>query len=904
MIQSRSAGHAKAYFSDALSKSDYYVNDQELNGRIQGKIAERLGIEGMATKDVFFALCENKNPTNRQPLTQRTRQERTTGYDINFHCPKSVSILHALSDDKRILEAFEASVRDTMWDIEADSKTRVRKNKAYNDRPTGELVWADFVHQTARPVDGFAPDPHLHAHCFVFNVTWDAEEQKLKAGQYRDIKRDMPYYQARFHKRLSDKVMAAGYAIRKTDKSFEIDGLPQDVIDRFSKRTDEIGRVAKQKGITDRKELDGLGARTRSKKQKGLSMAELKVEWTKQVDDVLNGKEIASVKRRLAPPNLEPSTCIDYAVEHCFERASVMPERRILESACRYSIGSSGASLDQLTETFKNDKRILHVKEKSGTVCTTKEVLLEEQRMVELAKKGKGQITPAYGEPPELNLVGQQKAAAEHILTTANRVSIIRGAAGTGKTTLMKEAVRKFNDAGKAVIVVAPTAAASRGVLKSEGFDKADTVAKLLTDETMQQQLKGQVLFVDEAGLLGTKDMKALLDLVTKQDAQLVLCGDTKQHASVVRGDALRILNTVAKIPVAEVTKIHRQKKELYRSAVEDLSKGDVHAGFEKLDAMGSIKTVDPLKPNEDLVDDYIRTVKEGKTALIISPTHKQGEDVTKAIREKLREEKLIGKKEITYTRLTNLNLTVAEKNDPRNFREGNVVQFNQNLKGIVRGSRWIVDDIENKTVHLKNENGETRTLPRGQGNHFDVYTFSDIALSKGDKIRITHNGFDDGKKRLNNGQTLEVISVSKRGNIIAINTLSKETYCIAKNYAHLAHAHSVTSYASQGKTVDEVFISQPAGTFQATDAKQFYVSVSRARENVRIYTDDKASLLEHATRLGERQSAIEAVSKTTHEELVAQRQREEHFKRIAKDTAKKQQTDLKRNKTKDHDRT
>ena len=121
MIQSNSAAHAKAYFSEALSKADYYLEDQELNGRIQGKLAERLGVTGMATKEVFFAFCENVNPSTGQPLTARTKDERTTGYDINFHCPKSVSIVHALSKDDHILNAFHDCVSETMRDIEADS---------------------------------------------------------------------------------------------------------------------------------------------------------------------------------------------------------------------------------------------------------------------------------------------------------------------------------------------------------------------------------------------------------------------------------------------------------------------------------------------------------------------------------------------------------------------------------------------------------------------------------------------------------------------------------------------------------------------------------------------------------------------------------------------------------------
>ena len=69
----------------------------------------------------------------------------------------------------------------------------------------------------------------------------------------------------------------------------------------------------------------------------------------------------------------------------------------------------------------------------------------------------------------------------------------------------------------------------------------------------------------------------------------------------------------------------------------------------------------------------------------------------------------------------------------------------------------------------------------------------------------------------------------------------------------------------------DDVFIHQPAATFPATDAKQFYVSVSRGKENVHIYTDDKEQLLEYATEFGDRQSAMELVN-SKHNEYIRQR--------------------------------
>lgn len=868
MIPSMSARHAKDYFSDALSKSDYYTSDQELPGFWQGKVAERIGLSGLATKEAFFALAENRNPVTGGRLTPRTDEKRTVGYDINFHCPKSVSILHAFAEDNHILDAFRDSVTETMQVLENDMKTRVwRKSgnkRICEDKPSDGLVWGHFVHQTARPVEDQLPDPHLHAHCFTFNATWNEQEQKIKAGQFRDIKRDMPYYQVRFQMTLASKLEALGYAVRRTEKSFEIEGVPRGVIDLFSKRTDEIGRVAKEKGITDAKALGELGARTRSRKQKSVSMAELKSAWLAQIQHqrAATDAELSAPVRNTPKPKetlLTALECVDFAIEHEFVRASVMSEHKLLESALRHALGS-GLKPEVIEEALRMDDRLIRVQDGGRTVCTTQEVLREEKRMVSLAKGGRGAMIPLYKTAPKLTLKGQQATAVEHVLTTANRFSIIMGAAGSGKTTLMQEAIPKIEATGRKVIIVAPSTEASRGVLRGEGFTEANTVASLLKDKTRQDDLKGQVLWVDEAGLLGTKETLALLELAKKQDARIIFGGDTRQHASVSRGDALRILNTVGGIRAAEVNKIYRQRDKAYREAVEDLAKGSIRSGFDKLDNIGAIVEVDGMNPTEQLVADYMKAVKDKKTALIVCPTHKQGQVITDAIRQRLRQERKLGKREVLAQQLKNRNLTDAEKSDLRNFEAGQVVQFNQNAKGFTRGSQWTVEMSNNGKPRLRSGT-ETASIPTQQGDRFEVFTLQDLALAKGDKVRITREGFDQNKKRLTNEQILEVKMITKKG-ITLHNPKSKSIFTVPLTYGHLAHGHCITSQASQGKTIDLVFIYQPASTFPATDAKQFYVCMSRAKELARLYTDSKAELLQYISDLGDRISALELVSK------------------------------------------
>jgi hypothetical protein len=174
------------------------------------------------------------------------------------------------------------------------------------------------------------------------NSTWDELEGRWKAVDVAEIKRNAPYYQAAFESRFAIRLRELGFDVVATEKGYEIAGIPEKLIRLFSRRTERIESRAQELGITDARQKDSLGARTREAKGTVYRSDELRALWWSKLDEAERLAVQAVMNRDVILTPRDPNIAreaIFNAANHCFERESVVSVDKLLTTALRFGIG-------------------------------------------------------------------------------------------------------------------------------------------------------------------------------------------------------------------------------------------------------------------------------------------------------------------------------------------------------------------------------------------------------------------------------------------------------------------------------------------------------------------------------------------------------------------------------------
>ena len=833
-----SAADAKKYYSEA----DYYSQGQETIGQWGGKLAPELGLSGKVKQDDFGYMVDNQKPDGTR-LTARTNDNRRIGYDFTISVNKSASILRAFAGDKdaRALDAArDRAIAGMMEAIEADMMCRERRGGADHDIATGNLVYAAFHHTTSRPVNGHPPDMNEHTHLLVFNAT-KRDDGKILAGQFGNIKRDGEYYSALFDALYAGELEKLGFRIeRQGGKQWKVAGITQAMINTFSKRKDEIEDIAAKLGITDAALKAELGATTRRRKNKELTPEQLREAWWAQLTDADRDALARVYARDIAPDRpMTAGEAVSFAIAHLSEQQSAFPERDLLRVAMLHGLGD--VTPEQITAELPR-QGVLTGTINGRAMATTKHLQAEERSIASFAGKGLGSAAPVgvAGELTRGKLNDGQWEVVQGLLHSANRVSLVEGPAGAGKTTMLAAYDQGMRLAGESVTYLATTAKAVE-VLAKDGF-AVNTVAHFLLDEKLQAASAGGRVVIDESSMLGHKDAVKLFDIAQKQNLKLVFVGDPMQHGSVPRGTFLRTIKEHGRVMPFKLTEIMRQQDPEYREAAKLLSEGRTLDGFNALEDKGWVKAIEGDEARtQAMAAEYLQALKDGASCLVVSPTHREAAGITSAIRAQLREAGKLGTEERLFTRLVAANVSEAERGLATTYKPGDVIQFHQNAKGgFKKGQRITVTDPAN--------------VPVSEASKFSLYHPESVALSVGDKIRFTGNvKAHKSDHTYKNGNTLTVAEFTPGGNV----RLS-DGRVIAADAGHFRPAFVETSFGAQGQTVQRVILGMSADSVGATNSEQMYVSASRASQQLSLFTDNTAAVKQAIQRSSQKIAALD----------------------------------------------
>ena len=822
---------AASYYQET---DDYYTGDRSPS-TWWGDGAARLGLCGAVEAGTFRDLLDGKMPDGT--LIHNAASGRRGGTDFTFSAPKSVSMQAMIGGDARLIDAHEKAVTEALAYVETVlAGYRITADGETGRQASGNLLVARFRHDLSREAD-----PQLHSHCVVINATqrpdgaWRALEQaefyrqqKLMGALYRNV--------------LALEVQALGYGVRLThgDGRFELAHLAAHEIEAFSTRSRDIEaalvKAGKTRETASAKQKEFATITTRDQKTV-IDRSQLRESWhdKSRTLGIDYRPSLAVAAPDLAARTRSAVLAVTFAVEHATERQAVVTEAELLRAGLeRGTSKTDWAALRAHVEDRVQAGELI----RAGSAYTTPVAQARERELLALEVRGRGAMRPIM-EIAEVDrhlagtaLNAGQRAAAALVVTTGARVVAIQGAAGTGKTTMLAEAVRLAATQGYRVNGLAPSGAAARE-LAAAGID-SETVAAFrardgaeLTDKTL--------IVLDEAGMVSAKDMHALLLRAEAAGARVVLVGDVQQLKAVEAGRPFAQLQANG-MDCVRMGEIQRQVNLDLKQAVIWAAEGKVRQSVAVLDA--NVIEIDTSEARHArIAADYAAlAASERDETLIVAGTHGARNAINAAVRERL---ELAGTG-IVVTALDRKDLTTVQARSSLHYQPGDVVEATRRYPslGLARGERaTVVEAGRGQVTLVRTDGGEITWRPALLPNMV-AYHAAPREFAVGDRVRFTANDHVSG---IANGDAGRVRSIDGAQMLIetADGTLTRVD---AARPVHLDHGYCSTVHAAQGRTCTRVLIEADTGSATANESS-YYVAISRARESATLYTDDRELL-------------------------------------------------------------
>jgi conjugative relaxase-like TrwC/TraI family protein len=612
-------------------KDDYYAKDDPEHKEVSqwfGLGAKLLGLFGQVEKEQFLKILEGTLPNGEQVgrIIDGTI-DHACGLDLTFSAPKSVSIISEIKGDRRVAEAHTKAVMKTLEYLEGKFvNTRKQVDGELIKEKVNNIVAAMFRHNTSR-----ALDPQLHTHCVIANVV-QRRDNNWRSAEFREIFENKLLLGQIYRSELAFELKQLGYDIRRTGRGlFEIDGISDDVLKHFSKRSRAKEEALKGYDYINSKTAEDAVLRTRQSKQRA-TKEELHKMWLKEcqaigfdIDKAPFKEEKVKEQKKSGIFNYiqdkfrefckkfefdiekdlshidevegedkltNEEKAVKYAIDHLSEPSSVFKINDLYINALDCSLGivrESGVS--EVIEQKLLNKELLTAKSQESefkNTYTTKEALIKEKETIQRFKEGISTQKSLYSKVEitkhlkETSLSEGQREAIELLLNTKDRVVGVQGYAGTGKTFMLNKARELANAKGYELIGIAPSATAA-SVLQKEASIESQTVHRFLFQykgviegrgtiagrAKMRSDFQNKILILDEASLSSTTQIHELLKVVNELNIRLLLVGDKKQLGAVEAGKPFTQLQK-AGMQAATMGDIQRQTNKVLRDIVYD----------------------------------------------------------------------------------------------------------------------------------------------------------------------------------------------------------------------------------------------------------------------------------------------------------------------------------------------
>jgi conjugative relaxase-like TrwC/TraI family protein len=928
----RSAGGAASYFA----KDDYYVGEHSSEVSAWGGLAAaELGLVGEVDKLAFENLLNGRLPDGEQVGDP---ERRRAGMDLTFSMPKSASVLAYVGGDQRLLDAHMQAVRQTMGWVEKNfAEGRVYTENPKGDPvQTGNLAYAVFQHDTSRKLD-----PQAHLHVVIANLTKVGERwQALHNDQlWKNNSIIGSVYHAALRTLVEE--LGYRTELTGKHGQFEVEGVPASVIREFSQRRVEVLAKAAEIGIATPQGRDAVVVRTRDAKVNLEDRGALRAEWGERADGLrfdgqaqvaeaqaqaadssrgaggLNamrqiGSVVAQWAERLSEwlgpgdplvttgiarlgmsaSQLGAEMAVASAIRILGQREAAFPIHEVSRTAL--DLGIKGVTIEavearvrQLADkgqlvfgkSARSDGAITHV--------TTPEHIAEERRLLAGIDAGRdiGQpimaadvaATRLQDKAGERPLGQEQLDAGILALSSSDRVVVIQGVAGAGKTTLISAIAAALGEDGKEVLGLAQ-ANKMVSMLKDEARIPAQTLSSFVNDhlrgamagkgeafETSKASLQDTVLVLDEASLVANKQMNDLVAIAnTLGVSRLVMIGDRAQLQPIDAGTAFSLVQA-HRPAMARMDVSLRQRTEHMKSVAALTRTGHFGGAFRVLGERVQSAGVDF---REAAARKWLELSAEDRTRTALYASGRETRALLNDfVQGGLKAEGTLRGEGLELARIESVNVTREELRYARTYRAGQLLDVSGNARpgGLERGQYRVVEITKTGRVVLRDEDGRRHSFRPDRldpGDKRESLTLSEretIRIHEGERVRWTAN---DKARGMFNSAGAEIIGITREG--VEVRTSEGVNMLLAhgdRMLSRMGLAYAINMHQAQGMTTDQGIGVMHSAERQLSSQRLTHVMATRVRDDITIFTNDRDQLLRSIeANPGDKASALEQI--------------------------------------------